>query len=76
MTLKTSMTAKNRIHDGIVGALVLTGILLGLTQSPSWFYATGALAGLMIQSAFTGFCPVYWALDRLMTDEQPSRASA
>ena len=70
------MTAKNRIHDGVVGALVLTGILLGLTQGPIWLYATGALAGLMIQSAFTGFCPVYCALDRLMPDEQPRRASA
>jgi len=76
MTLKTSMTAKNRIHDGIVGALVLSGILLGLTQGPIWLYATGALAALMIQSAFTGFCPVYWALDRFMADEQPNRSSA
>ena len=75
MTLKTSMTAKNRIHDGIVGALVLTGILLGLAQGPIWLYATGVLAGLMIQSAFTGFCPVYWALDRLMPEEQPGHAS-
>ena len=76
MTLKTSMTAKIRIHDGIIGALVLTGILLGLTQGPTWLYATGALGGLMIQSAFTGFCPVYWVLDRLMADEQPGRTTA
>jgi Protein of unknown function (DUF2892) len=76
MILKTGMTAKNRIHDGIVGLLVLTGILLGLAQGPIWLYATGALAGLMIQSSFTGFCPVYWALDRLMADEQSRRAGA
>ena len=76
MTLKTSMTPKNRIHDGIMGAFVLTGILLGLTQGPTGFYAIGALAVVMIQSAFTGFCPVYWALDRLMVDERPSRTSA
>jgi hypothetical protein len=74
MNFKTSMTLKTRIHDGVVGALVLTGTLLGLTQSVSWLYATGALAGLMISSAFTGFCPVYYALDRIMPDEQPSRA--
>jgi Protein of unknown function (DUF2892) len=72
MNFKTSMTLKTRIHDGIVGALVLTGTLLGLTQAAPWLYATGALACLMISSTFTGFCPVYYVLDRMMTDEQPS----
>jgi hypothetical protein len=74
MSLKTSMTLKTRIHDGLVGALVLTGALLGLTQGAAWLYATAALAGLMISSTFTGFCPVYFVLDRIMPDEQPSRA--
>lgn len=73
MNLKTSMTLKTRIHDGIVGSLVLTGILLGLSHGIPWLYATGSLAVLMISSAFTGFCPVYYALDRLMPDEQPGR---
>lgn len=76
MSLKTSMTLKTRLHDGIVGSLFLAGILLGLTQGSAWLYATAGLAGLVIQSAFTGFCPVYWALDRLMGDGQPARAGA
>ena len=71
MNFKTSMTLKTRIHDGIVGGLVLTGTLLGLTQGAPWLYATGALAGLMISSSFTGFCPVYYLLDRIMPDAQP-----
>ena len=73
MSLKTSMTLKTRIHDGLVGTLVLTGALLGLTQGAPWLYATAALAALMISSSFTGFCPVYFILDRIMPDEQPSR---
>ncbi len=73
MSLKTSMTLKNRIHDGLVGTLVLAGALLGLTHGAVWLYATAALAGLMISSTFTGFCPVYYVLDRIMPDEQPSR---
>jgi len=73
MSLKTSMTLKTRIHDGLVGTLVLAGALLGLTQGAVWLYATAALGGLMISSTFTGFCPVYFVLDRLMPDEQPSR---
>lgn len=66
MSLKTSMTLKTRVHDGIVGAMVLSGIVLGLLQPPGWLYATGALALLMISSAFTSFCPVYYVLDRVM----------
>ena len=73
MNFKTSMTLKTRIHDGIVGTMVLAGTLLGLTQGVAWLYATGALAGLMISSSFTGFCPVYYVLDRIMPEEQPSR---
>jgi hypothetical protein len=66
MSLKTSATLKTRIHDGIVGVMVLTGSTLGLTQGPVWLYATAALGGLMISSTFTGFCPVYFILDRIM----------
>jgi hypothetical protein len=74
MSLKTSMTLKTRVHDGIVGAMVATGSLLGLTQGPVWLYATAALGALMVSSTFTGFCPVYFILDRVMPEEQPSRA--
>ncbi|HEY3755664.1 MAG TPA: DUF2892 domain-containing protein [Opitutaceae bacterium] len=74
MNFKTSMTPKTRIHDGIVGTLVLLGVLLGLAHGTGWLYATGALACLMISSAFTGFCPVYFILDRLMPDGNPTHA--
>ena len=73
MSLKTSMTLKTRIHDGIVGTMVVAGALLGLTQGPVWLYATAALGGLMISSTFTGFCPVYFVLDKVMAEEAPAR---
>lgn len=69
MNFKTSMTLKTRIHDGIVGTMVLTGTMVGLTYGTVWFYATGALALLMMSSSFTGFCPVYFVLDRVMPDK-------
>ena len=72
MNIKTSMTLKTRIHDGIAGSFVLTGTMIGLTQGAPWLYATGAFAALMISSLFTGFCPIYYALDHIMSDE-PSR---
>ena len=68
--MKTSMSLKTKIHDGIVGALVLAGVTLGLTHGIGWLYATGALAGLMISSSFTGFCPVYFLLDRVMAPDR------
>jgi len=70
MSLKTSMTLKTRIHDGIIGAMVVTGVLLGLSQGSAWLNATIALGGLMVSSSFTAFCPVYFVLDRVMRDDR------
>jgi len=53
-----------RIHDGIVGALLVLGAVLGFKVNPVWFYGSALIGALMIVSAFTGFCPVYFALGR------------
>lgn len=59
------MTEKTRrIHDGIVGALLAVGVGLGFNVSPAYFLIPGLVGVLMIVSAFTGFCPVYFALGR------------
>ena len=59
---------KTRIHDGIVGAVMLTGIVLGAKVNIQWFYLPGVISVLMISSAFTGFCPVYFVLNKLMPE--------
>ena len=59
------MGENTRMHDGIAGALILLGTLLGYWGSPLWLLLPGALGALMLQSAFTGFCPVYFTLGRL-----------
>lgn len=59
------MNKKRRLHDGIVGALVTAGVALGVWVSPLWLWVPGVIGVLLIQSAFTGFCPVYWTLDML-----------
>jgi len=59
------MTEKTRrIHDGIVGALLVLGVVLGFKINPIWFYGPGLVGTLMLVSAFTGFCPVYFTLDK------------
>lgn len=59
------MERRRRIHDGIVGAIITAGVALGYWVAPAWLLVPGIVGLLMIQSLFTGFCPVYFTLDRL-----------
>lgn len=59
------MKNKIKIHDGIVGAVIFSSVLLGLTVHAQWLYVAGGIGGLMVQSAFTGFCPVYFILNKV-----------
>jgi hypothetical protein len=58
------MNTKRRIHDGIAGAVVTIGVALGHWSDPLWLLVPGLLGVPLVQSAFTGFCPVYFILDR------------
>jgi len=59
------MGENTRMHDGIAGALILLGSLLGYFISPYWLWLPGIIGALMLQSAFSGFCPVYFTLGKL-----------
>ena len=65
------MKNKTRVHDGIVGAIYLLSVVLALTVNIQWIYLAGAVAVLQISSLFTGFCPVYFILDKSMKDSRP-----
>jgi hypothetical protein len=55
--LSANMTI-DRIIFAVAGSLVLLGVALGLLVSP-WFFAIPGFVGAnMLQSAFTGFCPL------------------
>lgn len=56
---------KRRIHDGIAGALSTAGVGLGVYAHPLWLLLPGVLGVTLLQSGFTGFCPVYYVLDRV-----------
>jgi hypothetical protein len=68
------MNKKRRIHDGIAGALITAGVGLGVYAHPLWLVLPGGLGIALLQSGFTGFCPVYYVLDRIMPAEFPSDA--
>lgn len=64
--MKATRSLSNiRVHDGLVGLLYLASVVLALTVDPEWLYVAGAVAVLQISSYFTGFCPVYFLLDRM-----------
>lgn len=56
---------KRKVHDGIAGALITLGVLLGHYVDPLWLLLPGILGVTLLQSAFTGFCPVYFTLDKI-----------
>jgi len=60
------MQTKIKVHDGIVGATILMSVVLAMTVNPQWLYLAGVIAVLMVASAFTGFCPVYFILNKVM----------
>lgn len=62
------MTQKVKLHDGIIGALITTSVALAWYVDPRWMWLAGLTALIMISSAFTGFCPVHWAISKLVKD--------
>ncbi|MGA7540852.1 MAG: DUF2892 domain-containing protein [Steroidobacteraceae bacterium] len=55
----------DRIVLAFAGTVVLLGLLLGVLVSP-WWLLLAAFVGLnLLQSAFTGFCPLALILKRL-----------
>jgi len=59
-----------KLHDGIVGAVILASVVLALKVNAQWIYLAGAIGVLMIISAFSGFCPVYFLLNKLMPEKK------
>ena len=62
---------KVRVHDGIVGLLNISSILLASRFGLNWIYVAVAVAVLQIISPITKFCPVYTILNKLMPDTDP-----
>ena len=63
--------SKIRLHDGIVGILYLSSVLLANYINLSFGWIAIAVAALQIASPFTKFCPVYFVLNKMMPDSEP-----
>jgi len=55
----------DRIVLAFAGTMVLLSLLLGLLVSPYWFLLTGFVGLNLLQSAFTGFCPLAMLLKKI-----------
>jgi hypothetical protein len=52
----------DRLVLAFAGAMILLSLLLGLSVSPNWFWLTAFVGANLLQSAFTGFCPLAMVL--------------
>jgi hypothetical protein len=50
---------------GIAGTFVLASLALGWFVHPGFFLFTAFVGANLLQSAFTGTCPMMWLLKRL-----------
>lgn len=48
----------DRIVLAFAGLVVLCSLLLGYYFSPYWYWFTAFVGANLLQSAFTGFCPL------------------
>lgn len=55
----------DRIVLAFAGLMILASLLLGIYASHHWLWLTAFVGANLLQSAFTGFCPVAILLRRL-----------
>ena len=48
----------DRIVLAFAGTMVLVSLLLGIYLNPNWFWLTALVGANLLQSSFTGFCPL------------------
>ena len=59
-----------KIHDGIIGAIVLISSVAGLLISTTWLWIGIVIGIVMFSSAFTGFCPLHFLLSKILPSQK------
>jgi hypothetical protein len=57
----------------IAGSFVLVSLALGTFVSPYWYWFTAFVGLNLLQSAFTGWCPMETLLEKSGIARRPSR---
>ena len=61
-----------RIVLAVAGSFILISVLLAHFVSPYWLWFTAFVGANLVQSAFTGFCPLALILRRLGKQSGPA----
>ncbi|MEK6749549.1 MAG: DUF2892 domain-containing protein [Pseudomonadota bacterium] len=59
------MGPNTKLHDGIIGIALVAGALLAYYSSVYFLVLLGVIGVVMVQSSFTGFCPIYYTLGKI-----------
>src|SRR6516162_9175620 len=65
MAYRAGPMSIDRVVLAFAGTLVLISLALSQIHSPYWLWLTAFVGANMLQSAFTGFCPLVKVLKRL-----------
>ncbi|MFI4868780.1 MAG: DUF2892 domain-containing protein [Steroidobacterales bacterium] len=55
----------DRIVFAFAGLMIMLSLVLSYLLTPYWLILTAFVGLNMLQSAFTGFCPLAWILKKL-----------
>jgi hypothetical protein len=55
----------DRIILAFAGVVILVSVLLAVYHSPNWLWLTGFVGLNLLQSSFTGFCPLAIILKKM-----------
>ncbi len=59
------MGPNTKLHDGIIGILFVLGAVLTYYVNLNYVILLGVIGAVMLQSSFTGFCPIYYILGKI-----------
>jgi len=62
----------DRIVLAFAGFMILASLALGILVHAGWFWLTAFVGANLLQSAFTGFCPLASVLRRLGVQPGPA----
>jgi hypothetical protein len=62
----------DRIVLAVAGTFILLSVLLAVYVNINWLWFTGFVGANLLQSAFTGFCPMAVILKKLGTQPGPA----
>ncbi len=62
----------DRIVLAFAGFMILASLVLGILVHAGWFWLTAFVGANLLQSAFTGFCPLASVLRRLGVQPGPA----